>query len=200
MSFGTFSTKGMRFAPEVLSSKEVRGLMDGCSRRWPTGMRDRALIAVMYRGGLRVNEALMLSVGDVDLATGVVRVLHAKGGKTRSVAVDPETIALVELWLSKRRELGISSSAPLFCTLKGTKVSRVHVTQRFKQLAEKAGIGKRVHPHALRHSRAVDLLRAGADVVVISRALGHANVATTNTYLQHLTPDAVLDAMRGGTW
>lgn len=200
MSFGAFSTKGMKFRPEVFTPAEIRSLMRATSSTGACGVRDRALIAVLFRGGLRVNECLSLSVRDLDLSSGALKVLHAKGGKERVVGLDETAVALVELWLARRAKLGIARTAPLFCTLKGTKLSRVHVTQGLKELAAKAGIDRRVHPHAMRHSRAVDLLRNGEDVVLIGEALGHASIATTTTYLKHLAPDAVVEAMRKGAW
>lgn len=199
MSFGQ-STKGQRFPVEILTSDEVRGLMGATSRRGVCGVRDRALIATMYRGGLRVSEALSLSPKDVDLGDGTVRVLRGKGGKSRVVALDPEAVALVELWLVKRGQLDAPKGAPLFCSLSGGPLARPNVTQKLKALAAKAGIQKRVHPHGLRHSRAMDLVQNGTPVTVISAAFGHANVSTTNTYLSHIAPAEVIAAMRGGTW
>lgn len=201
MGFGGYSTKGERFPVEILTSAEVRGLMGACSRRGLCGTRDRSMIALMYRAGLRISEVLGLLPKDVDLVTGAVAVLKAKGGKSRVVAVDPETVALVELWLEKRAGKGISACAPLFCSLGGESLDRRNVTRTLKTLAEKAGIRKRVHPHGLRHSRAFDLaVEQGVDVVTVSHALGHSNVSTTNTYLQHIAPAKVLEVMRGGTW
>lgn len=199
MSLG-FTTKGMTFPPEILTSDEVRALMNVASRRGVCGVRDRAMIATMYRAGLRVSEALALQPKDVDLATGAIQVLHGKGDKARTVGVDPETIALLEVWLAKRSGLGLNGRHPLFCTLSGGKMSRVQFTQRLKALAAKAGIEKRVHPHGLRHSRAVDLVRNGTPLPIIQRAYGHTSLQTTQTYVSHIAPVDVIEAMQRGTW
>lgn len=201
MAFGDAgSTKGRRFPVEVLTAEEVRGLMAAASRRGSCGLRDRALIATLYRAGLRIAEALALRPKDVDLAAGTVRVLRAKGGKQRLVGVDAETIALIERWIARRTKLGLNGIHPLFCTLGGGTMSRVQVEQHMKALATKAGIEKRVHPHALRHSRAYDMMKNGIAVPIIQRALGHASLSTTATYLNHIAPQDVVDAMKGGSW
>lgn len=200
MSAFGYSTKGQRFPVEILTSAEVRSLMAACSRRGALGHRDRALIATMYRAGLRVGELLALDVKDVDLASGEIRILRGKGGKARLVAVDGETAALVELWLAKRERAGVAAGGPLFCTFKGGPLSRVQVSQKVKALAKECGIEKRCNLHAIRHSRAVDLDKHGVSVTVIQEALGHSSLSTTETYLRHLSPKAVVEAMKGGEW
>ena len=197
--FGGTTTKGRRFPAEPLTTEEVRGLLAACGRG-ACGARERALIAMLYRGGLRINEALMLEAKDVDVRTGVVRVLYAKGGKQRVVGVDEEAIAFVELWLERRERLGLGRGGALFCTLAGARLSRVQVAQRLKKLGEKAGIEKRVHPHGLRHSSSLAMMRAGIAVPLIQRALGHSSLATTAIYLNHIAPEDVTSAMRGMAW
>jgi integrase/recombinase XerD len=194
------STKGRKFPVEILTSEEVRSLMNASSRRGTCGIRDRALIALLYRGGLRIAEALDLLPKDFTPATGEVRILNGKGGKARTVAIDPEAVALVELWLSRREKLGLNGRHPLFCTLAGAPLSRPQVTQNLKALAVRAGIQKRVHPHGLRHSRAVDLVKQGVPLTIIQAAYGHASLQTTATYVSHIAPQDVVNAMRGGTW
>ena len=116
--------------------------------------------------------------------------------RARTVGLDPEASAVVWHWISKRKELGLKASQPLFCTLKGDPIDTSYYRHLFKRLAAKAGLDKRVHPHGLRHSGAVHLLDEGKDVVVISRQLGHSNLGTTNTYLNHLKPADVIEAMK----
>lgn len=198
-AFGS-STAGRTFPVEVLTPLEVRSLMSACSHRGSCGIRDRAMIATMFRAGLRVAELTALAPKDIDLATGEVRVLHGKGGKQRVVAVDTETVALIELWLARRLKSNVPARAPLFCTLAGNRLSRVQITQKLKQLATKAGIEKRVHPHGLRHSRAVDLVRNGVALPTIQAAYGHSSLRTTQVYVSHLAPSEVVEAMRGGSW
>lgn len=200
MAFGDYEKKGRRYPVEILTSEEVRAMMAGCSRRGACGARDRALIATLYRGALRIAEALALMPKDVDVATGAVHVLNGKGGKQRTVAVDAETIALIEIWMARRAAIGLNGRQPLFCTFEGGAIRREQVSKRLKALAVKAGIEKRVHPHGLRHSRSVDLLHGGVDVKTIQLALGHASLATTDTYLTHIAAETVTIAMKGGSW
>lgn len=201
MPFGVTSTKGRRFPVEILSAEEVRAILAAAGRRrGACGIRDRALVATLYRGGLRISEALDLMPKDIDLSTGAVAILDGKGHRARTVAVDGETVALIELWLASRAAKGLTGRQTLFCTLEGKPMSGVQVRQHLKALAMKAGIEKRVHPHGFRHSRAVDLMRNGVDVKKIQQALGHGSLATTDTYLSHVAPLDVLDAMRSGTW
>ena len=116
------ANKGRRFPAELLSPEEVRALLRACSSRAPTGIRNRALIAVLYRGGLRISEALALHVKDVDQGAGTVTVLHGKGDQRRTVGMDPAAFALLERWLDKCRALGLSARRPIFCTLRGEAI------------------------------------------------------------------------------
>lgn len=200
MGFGMTTTKGRRFPVEILTSDEVRALMAKASRRGSCGVRDRALIATLYRAGLRIREALDLRPKDVDLAAGTIRVLNGKGGKQRVVGIDGEAVALVELWLARRAALGLNGIHPIFCTLAGATMSDVQVRQHLKKLAGRAGIEKRVHPHGFRHSRAVDLVKRGTPLPVIQAAYGHTSLQTTQTYVSHIAPTEVIAAMQGGAW
>ena len=92
-----------RRPPEVLSETEAIALLKACSTRAPTGVRNRALIAVLWRSGLRISEALALELRDVDLEAGTVRVRHGKGDKSRTVGIDEQTSALLARWLDRRR-------------------------------------------------------------------------------------------------
>lgn len=191
-------TKGMRFPAEVLTPEEVRAILAVVSKRGRCGVRDRALYSTIYRSGIRVGEALSLLPRDVSLESGEINVRFAKGSKSRIVAVDPETIALIRHWLDVRRSVG--PDAPLFCTLPGGPLSRVQVTQHLKFLAARAGIEKRVHPHGLRHTLASELVREGVDLTTIQGVLGHSKASTTNTYLNHIQPQRVIDTLRERKW
>ncbi len=94
-----------RLPPEVLTDAEVCALMRACGRHAPTGLRNRALIALLYRAGLRINEALTLYPKDLELADGSVRVLNGKGGRSRTVGLDPGAAAIIERWLDARSPL-----------------------------------------------------------------------------------------------
>ena len=197
--------KGKTFPPEVLSAAEVRALMRAASPRSSSGLRARAVIAVLWRGGLRIREALALFPRDVDVATGTVNVRRGKGRKQRMVGLDPAAIAVLELWMARRRRLGLTGRHPLFATYSrgqsfGQPVKCSYVRELLQKLAARAGIEKRVHPHGLRHTHAFELAQEGTPMHVIQKQLGHANLATTARYIDHLCPHEVIEAMRGRSW
>lgn len=189
-----------RLPPEVLTDAEVGALMDVCGRYTPTGLRNRALIALLYRAGLRINEALALYPKDLDLPEGTVRVLHGKGGRARTVGLDPAAAEIIERWLEARLRLGFDGGQPVFCTHTGHALADGYVRRLFKRLAAQAGVEKRVHAHGLRHTHAAQLRAEGVDIAIISRQLGHTSISTTARYLDHLAPRAVIDAMRSRIW
>ena len=168
--------KGRRLPPEPLTRQEVEALLRRCSRRAPTGFRNRALIAVLYRGGLRISEALALRLDDLDAETGAVRVLHGKGDRARTIGLDAGAFALVDAWVDCRRRIGLDRTAPLFCTLAGRRLHASYVRQLLPRLARKAGIGKRVHPHGLRHTHATELAAENVSLLDIQTQLGHAHL------------------------
>lgn len=193
--------KGRHLPAEVLTKEEVLSLMDACSKRAPSGKRDRALICLMWRGQLRVSEALRLKPGDVDLQTGSVRVLFGKAGTNRMVGIDAKCCAVIGVWLEARARIeGISGHKPLFCTLKGGRMSTAQMREKLPRLGRKAGITKRVHAHGLRHTGASELVAEGASLLEIQEQLGHSNAATTDRYLKQINPKARLERMRGREW
>lgn len=191
--------RGRRFPPEVLSPTEVRALFQACSNRAPTGIRNRALIVVMWRGGMRLGEALALKTSDVDAAAGTVSVFHCKGDKARTVGLDPTTMAVVDRWIERRRALGIRARE-LFCTLDGRSLHRSYVDTLLGRLARKVGIEKRVSPHALRHSHAAELARERVPTAFIRDQLGHSSLAVTDRYLRNILPIDFLEAMQRRSW
>ena len=193
------SNLGRKFPAELLTREEIGALMKSCSRRAPTGLRNRALIATMYRAGLRCQEALELRLRDVDRDAGTIRIRRGKGGKARSVGVDPSALAVIEQWIGARAKLGLNGG-PLFSTLAGGELATSYVRTLLPRLGRKAGIERRVHPHGLRHSFATELAKEGIPVPVIQLALGHSSLATTTVYLKGLGSQDVIDAMRGRDW
>jgi site-specific recombinase XerD len=192
---------GSRLDADLLTVSEIELLMRQCSRRAPTGVRNRALIAVLWRCGLRIGEARGLAVKDLDPDSGTLVVQRGKGGKRRVVGVDAGTVALVGRWLEVRRKLGLpAGGAPLFCSLAGKPLDLSYVRHLLPRLARRAGIERRVHAHGLRHAFAVDLVRSGAPLYVVRDALGHASVATTQVYLSRVGAHEAVDAMRNREW
>ena len=194
------ANRGKSYPAEPLSGDEVKALVAACSRRAPTGIRNAALIAVMYRGGLRATEALALKPKDVDFKQGSVRVLHGKGDKARVVALDDAGLALVQRWMDTRKARGITGRSRLFCTLDGGAMSTAYVRTMLPRIAKRAGIEKRVHAHGLRHSFAAELAAEGVPMNVVQRALGHSNLTTTSRYLDHIAPREVLKTLRSRVW
>jgi len=184
--------KGRKYPAEVLTAAEVAAVIGRCSPRAPTGIRNRALITLLYRSGLRVSEALALRASDISLAAHTVRVLHGKGGKATTRGFHPSADDALARWIDTRRQLG---RGPLFCTLRGGSLSGQYVRNLLHRLGTAAGIDKRVHPHGLRHAFAVELEAAGTSVTVISKLLGHSSTAVTSRYLDHLTNAQAVTAL-----
>ncbi len=180
---------------EILTVDECRALIRHCGRG-ETSFRNRAIIAVLWRAGLRVSECLDLRPKDVEIKTGAVRVLHGKGDRARTVGLDVDAMTHVERWLEKRRELGLPRSARLFCTLQGGRLWGTYIRQLLPRLARRAGIDKRVHAHAFRHTFAVELSNENRPLHVIQALLGHEDLTTTSGYLKHLGPREALDVIR----
>lgn len=189
-----------RLPPEILTDAEVRALMDESSNHTPTGIRNRALIALLYRTGLRINEALSLFPKDVNSEEGMASVLKGKGGRSRIVGLDTGAITFLQAWLDARDRLGLTGRSPVFCTVRGNAISASYIRVLLKRLASKAGIEKRVHAHGLRHTHAAQLRGEGVDIGVISRQLGHSSIITTVHYLDHIAPQAVVETMQRRRW
>lgn len=149
----------------------------------------------MWRGGLRLGEALALKTSDVDAAAGSVWVFHRKRDKARTVRLDPTAMAVLARWIERRRELGIRSQE-LFCTLDGRSLHRSYVDTLLGRLARKVGIEKRVTPHALRHSHAAELVWERVPAPFIRDQLGHSSLAVTDRYLRNLLTIDLLEAMQ----
>lgn len=195
--------QGKKYPPVVLAADEVRALMAACSRSAPTGIRDRALIALLWRTGLRISEALDLRPGDVDAKRGTVRVGNGKGGKHRTVGIDDDALVLVERWQDVRSARGISGRAPLFCTItedeprpdlrrerreRGTRLSGQQVRAMLKRRAARAGVERRVSPHAFRHTMSAEWVEEGRTLQQIQAQLGHASLDGTAHYLRKIAP------------
>lgn len=111
--------KGKTYPPEILTSDEVKALIRASSNRTPTGIRNRAVIVVMYRTGLRFGEALALRPEDIDPTSGAVTALRVTGDRRRLVGIDSGSMAIVMRWVDDRRTLGLTGRSGLFCTLQG---------------------------------------------------------------------------------
>ena len=192
---------GRKLEADLPARNEVRQLIDACSRRAPTGVRNAALIATAWRCGLRARELCALRLTDLDRVEGRLVVQHGtKGGRHRVVGVDQETLDQLETWLALRDSLGVSADAPLFCTLKGTQLDTSYLRHLFIRLRRRVGIERRIHPHACRHRYAIDLVEDGADIITVQRLLGHSNAAVTSVYLSRVGADGAVAFSRSREW
>lgn len=192
--------KAARRLPKALTIDQVEQLLAAPSGEDPIGLRDRALLELMYATGARVSEVVTLDVDDLagagggDGAGDIVR-LRGKGDKERIVPVGSFAREAVDAYLTRvRPELSLRGRATprLFLGARGAPLSRQSAWLVIRAAAENAGIAAHVSPHTLRHSFATHLLQGGADVRVVQELLGHASVATTQIYT-HVTVDALRD-------
>ena len=161
------------------------------------GLRVGALIAVLWRAGLRISEALALTESDVDARRGSVLVRHGKDDRRREAGMDDWGFEQLLGWLERRVELPVG---PLFCVIDGSTRGRgwsaTAARAEFRRLALEAGVRRRFAPHQLRHAHAVELAREGVPVNIIQRQLGHTDLGTTPTYLQGIDPSEIINAVR----
>ncbi|CAH0169560.1 Tyrosine recombinase XerD [Microbacterium oxydans] len=179
--------------PKALTIDQVERLLAAPSAEEPAGIRDRALLELLYATGARVSEAVGLDVDD--LAHGDVLRLRGKGSKERIVPIGSYARAAVDAYLTRvRPQLAANgrASARLFLGLRGAPLSRQSAWLVIRSAAERAQITTEVSPHTLRHSFATHLLQGGADVRVVQELLGHASVATTQIYT-HVSVDTLRD-------
>lgn len=195
------ANKGAKLPADVLSRDEINRLYAAIDGDSTLALRNRAMLATMYRGALRAGEVVALRPGDVDLDTGRLHVRRGKGGKPRTIYLDNGALAALKVWVERRRGLGFDDrKVTLFCTLKGTELTTPYLRRWLPKLAAKAGIAKRVHPHIFRHSRAAELHEQGATAKEIQLALGHSNLATTSLYLDHVAPHQLRETMQAKGW
>lgn len=172
--------------PEVLTSEEVEKLLQAPDIETLTGMRDRAILELLYASGCRVSELCNLSLYDVD--DEHIKVM-GKGSKERLLPIGSHAIQAIDRYLANGRPES-EKEKHLFLTHRGTPITRIQVWKMIKEYAKKCGITKSISPHTLRHSFATHLLLNGADLRVIQELLGHSHIATTDRYT-HLCPSEV---------
>ena len=175
------SPKIGRYLPQVLSVGEVDAIMDSVNLGSWTGLRDRAILEVLYGCGLRVSEASELRISNVYLAEKFVRVT-GKGDKERIVPMGDAAVNAVLAYLEVRPEPGENCEDILFLNSRGGALSRVSIFNLVKKQAMAAGIHKEISPHTFRHSFATHLIEGGADLRVVQEMLGHESILTTEIY------------------
>jgi integrase/recombinase XerD len=172
-----------RSLPRPLPVEDIRRLLEAPDGASPLGLRDRAILELLYGSGLRISELTGMDVDDLDLEVGSLRVL-GKGGKEREVPLGSFGRDAVGAYLSRGRPAlaGAASRGALFLNARGGRLSRQSCARLLGRYVRLAGIDRRVTLHTLRHSFATHLLEGGADVRVVQELLGHASVATTQIY------------------
>jgi len=171
-----------RRLPSVLSVEEVDDLLGAPSQR-RLGIRDRAILEVLYATGARVSEVAGLQMDSINFEFGYLRCM-GKGSKERIVPVGRRALAATERYVRQVRPrlVGASPTQALFLSRRGAPLGRESIWRLVKKYALRAGIGKNISPHTLRHSFATHLLHAGADLRAVQEMLGHADIATTQLY------------------
>ena len=170
--------------PDVLSTDEVDAIIAAIDPKMREFHRDHAIIETLYSCGLRVSELCDLLVSNLYLDEGYIRV-HGKGNKERLVPISEVAVQCLREWFEERASLKIKPGHEdyVFVSMRrGTKLSRITLFVRIKQLAQLAGIQKNISPHTFRHSFATSLLEGGANLRAIQAMLGHESIATTEIY------------------
>ena len=195
-----------RLLPEVLSVEEVERLLEARTDDTQVGIRDRALLELLYASGLRISEAVGLDRDELSLEEGLVRVV-GKGDKERQVPVGEIAVAWLQryvvevrppwldIWTSSRIRADTRTRArggPVFLSVRGDRLDRRRAWEMLRSAARSAGLDAGVSPHTLRHSFATHLLEGGADLRVVQELLGHASISTTQLYT-HLTGERIKD-------
>ncbi len=189
--------KGMRYPADPPRVEEIVAVMRQAGVG-VHGARVRALIVVLWRGGLRISEVLSLAERDLDPGRGSLVVRHGKGGRRREIGMDEWGWEHLRPWLERRERMPIGT---LFCIVdgptRGRPWSATAARAQLRRLAAQAGVRRRFAPHQLRHAHAVEMAREGVPLNVIQRQLGHADLGITSVYLQGIDSTEVIAAVRG---
>jgi len=185
-----------RRLPEVLNVEEVEAILSQPDTSTPLGMRDKAMLELMYAPGMRVSELLSLRLGDLLWQVGVVRV-SGKGGRERIVPVGEVALDALRTYLKEARpKLAKARSGDIvFLNRRGERLSRMGFWKVLRGYVRSAGISKPVSPHTLRHSFATHLLEGGADLRAVQEMLGHRDISTTQIYT-HLDREYLREVIR----
>ena len=189
---GVATPKTEKYIPTTLTIDEMFRILDAPDTSNPLGLRDRAILELLYSSGIRVGELTQLNCDDVDWELGIIKVL-GKGKKERIVPIGSKAVEALKDFLRRR---GLSSGngrgCPLFINTRGGRLTDRSVRRIVEKYGKKCGLGKAIGPHALRHTFATHLLDAGADLRDIQELLGHVSLSTTQKYT-HVSIDGLMD-------
>ena len=171
--------KSSRPLPDTLSVEEIDRMIGSIETSTPKGLRDRAILELLYSCGLRVSELCDMCIGDLFFGEGYIRVM-GKGNKQRLVPISGVARDRIQLYLETRERNRRQDT--LFLNNRGTQLTRVMIFTIIKQAAKRAGIEKNISPHTFRHSFATHLLEGGAGIRQVQELLGHENISTTEIY------------------
>ena len=178
---GVDAPKIGRYLPEVLSVQEVDDIISSVDTSTPTGLRDRAILEVLYGCGLRVSEAVNLKISDIYSKEGFLRIV-GKGDKERIVPLGEMAAEALDAWFGARTEPCKGFEDTVFLNRFGRSLSRVSMFNMVKKQALAAGVTKGISPHTFRHSFATHLVENGADLRAVQEMLGHESILTTEIY------------------
>jgi integrase/recombinase XerD len=172
-----------RYLPETLNELQVEQLLEKIDTKVPHGLRDRAMIELLYASGLRISELANARLENLNFEERILRVT-GKGNKMRVVPVGRKACEALAAYLSTERPQLVKrrSDSEIFLSERGTKLTTVRIWQIVKKHARHSGLEKNIYPHLLRHSFATHLLGNGADLRIIQEMLGHADISTTQVY------------------
>lgn len=186
-----------RRLPKTLTADEVTALLGRPNADCPTGLRNRVIMQLWWRAGLRVSETCQIHLRDFDWKAGTLRLRAevAKGGREAVLPLDAQTLEWLERWKAVRRQYA-KGSPLMFVTLRGSQLDRHYLWEMAARYGRKAGIEQPVHPHLLRHTFATELLREGFDIREVQELLRHADIRTTVIYT-HVSPERLAKRIRG---
>ena len=172
-----------RYLPETLNELQVERLIESIDTKQPLGLRDRAILELLYASGLRISELANARLENFNAEERILRVT-GKGNKMRLVPVGRKACEAVAAYLSTERPKLVKrrTSSEIFLSSRGTKLSTTRIWQIVKSCARRSGLEANIYPHLLRHSFATHLLSNGADLRIIQEMLGHADISTTQVY------------------
>jgi integrase/recombinase XerD len=172
-----------RYLPETLNELQVEQLIESIDTRVPLGLRDRAMVEVLYASGLRISELANARLENFGAEEGILRVT-GKGNKTRLVPVGRKAREALAYYLSAERPKLVKSrsGSEIFLSERGGKLTTARIWQIVKRISRHSGLETNIYPHLLRHSFATHLLGNGADLRIIQEMLGHADISTTQVY------------------